>query len=153
MLFRVPGAKSSPGWPATVTSPGFVGLVLLMTPPCSHEVPSVIRQQAEYITNLHLGRSDSDSDKASDEAATPISRETQTTGRPVHCCISVSNRPNLISVSRNSVHNENSLVRDHCTQTLTLRPTRYCPQTVRPHSNLKALDIKSVAPLSYQPQP
>ncbi len=45
MLLRVPGARSSPGWPVTVTKPGLVGCVhCWWHPPGSGKVPPVIGQ-------------------------------------------------------------------------------------------------------------
>jgi hypothetical protein len=53
MLFNVPGASSSLGFPGTVTRRFGRMLELAMAAACDDEVPTIIIQHAENLANFH----------------------------------------------------------------------------------------------------
>ena len=54
MLLRVPGAKSSDGFPATVTRPGLSGMPeLLVATPLGGLPPPVALDQPDDLVDLH----------------------------------------------------------------------------------------------------
>ena len=54
MLFNVPGATSSPGLPATVTSPGLVGCLNCRCDALSHDRPTVVLQHLDDVADRRI---------------------------------------------------------------------------------------------------